>query len=83
MKTTIELPEELFRRAKAQAALRGESLKDLITEALRHEVGKAAPVKERSTEEFWKELKAIARANSKAWKSKLGAVESIKEQRRG
>lgn len=31
MRTTIEFPAELFRRAKARAASRGESLKTLIT----------------------------------------------------
>jgi hypothetical protein len=35
MKTTIEVPEELYRRAKAEAALRGRRLKDLIEEGLR------------------------------------------------
>lgn len=35
MKTTIEVPEELYRRAKAEAALRGRKLKDLIEEGLR------------------------------------------------
>ena len=35
MKTTIELPEELFRRAKAEAALTGRNLRDLIEEGLR------------------------------------------------
>jgi len=35
MKTTIELPDELYRRAKAAAALRGCKLKDLVEEGLR------------------------------------------------
>jgi hypothetical protein len=35
MKTTVEVPEELYRRAKAQAALEGRKLKDLIEEGLR------------------------------------------------
>ncbi len=35
MKTTVELPDELFRRAKAAAALRGRRLKDMIEEGLR------------------------------------------------
>jgi hypothetical protein len=35
MKTTIELPDELYRQAKAQAALRGRKLKDLVEEGLR------------------------------------------------
>lgn len=34
MKTTIEIPDELFRRAKAEAALRGESLKAFIGAAV-------------------------------------------------
>ncbi|MBI2993518.1 MAG: hypothetical protein HYY48_04995 [Gammaproteobacteria bacterium] len=35
MKTTVELSDELFRKAKAIAALRGRKLKDLIEEGLR------------------------------------------------
>jgi hypothetical protein len=35
MKTTIEVPDELYRRAKAEAALRGRKLKDLVEEGLR------------------------------------------------
>jgi hypothetical protein len=34
VKTTIELPDELLRRAKATAATRGISLKRLFSEAL-------------------------------------------------
>jgi hypothetical protein len=36
MKTTIEVPDELYRRAKAEAALRGRKLKDLVAEGLQH-----------------------------------------------
>jgi len=35
MKTTVELPDALYRRAKATAALNGRKLKDLIEEGLR------------------------------------------------
>jgi hypothetical protein len=34
VKTTIEIPDALFRQAKAAAALRAESLKDFVTAAL-------------------------------------------------
>jgi hypothetical protein len=34
MKTTVDLPDELFRKAKAAAALRGIKFKDLVQEAL-------------------------------------------------
>lgn len=32
MRTTIDLPDHLFRKVKAQAALEGRKLKDLISE---------------------------------------------------
>ena len=35
MKTTVELPDTLYRQAKATAALRGRKLKDLVEEGLR------------------------------------------------
>jgi hypothetical protein len=35
LKTTVEMPDELYRRAKAMAALRGRKLKDLVEEGLR------------------------------------------------
>ena len=35
MRTTVELPEQLFRKVKATAAERGQSLKEFVTEALR------------------------------------------------
>ena len=35
MKTTVEIPDDLFRRAKAAAARQGIPLKELITDALR------------------------------------------------
>ncbi len=35
MKTTVEIPDDLYRRAKAEAALRGRKLRDLVEEGLR------------------------------------------------
>jgi hypothetical protein len=35
MRTTIDIPDELFRRVKSEAALRGSKLKDLVEEGLR------------------------------------------------
>ena len=47
MKTTLEIPDALFRRAKSTAAERGQSLKELVTEALQEKLaprtGRAAP----------------------------------------
>ena len=41
MKTTIEIPDRLFRRAKARAAENGQSLKQLFTEALDEKLSSA------------------------------------------
>jgi hypothetical protein len=35
MKTTVEVSDDLYRRAKSEAALRGRKLKDLVEEGLR------------------------------------------------
>lgn len=40
MKTTIEIPDPLFRRAKARAAERGQSLKQLVAEALQERLAR-------------------------------------------
>jgi len=39
VRTTVDLPDELMRAAKARAAERGESLKDLFQRALSQEIG--------------------------------------------
>lgn len=43
MKTTLEIPDDLFKKTKATAALRGESLKDFVTEALQAHLERQAP----------------------------------------
>ena len=47
MKTTIEIPDPLFRKAKSKAAERGQTLKELVTEALQDKLaantGRARP----------------------------------------
>jgi hypothetical protein len=35
MKTTVDIPDDLYRRAKAEAALRGRKFKELVEEGLR------------------------------------------------
>jgi hypothetical protein len=39
MKITVEVPDSLYRSARAQAALRGRKLKDLVEEGLRLVLG--------------------------------------------
>jgi hypothetical protein len=38
MKTTLEIPDEVFRNAKAQAAKRGIPLREFITEAVQEKL---------------------------------------------
>ncbi len=38
MRTTIDLPNDLFRQAKSKAALRGESLKEFVRSAIEKEI---------------------------------------------
>jgi len=38
MKTTLEIPDPLFRKAKAKAAERGQTLRQLVTEALQEKL---------------------------------------------
>jgi len=38
MKTTIEIPDLLFRRAKSRAAERGQTLREFVTDALRQKL---------------------------------------------
>ncbi len=52
MRTTVDLPDALYRRTKAVAALRGSSLKELIIEALEKEVAKPGPRGKRDLSQF-------------------------------
>ena len=45
MRTTVEIPDHLLRRAKAAAALEGKSLKAFLTKAVMHELERSAEKK--------------------------------------
>ena len=42
MKTTLEIPDAIFRRAKSAAAERGIPLREFVTEAVRDKLGTGA-----------------------------------------
>ncbi|MFK5922677.1 MAG: hypothetical protein QM496_10895 [Verrucomicrobiota bacterium] len=44
MRTTIDIPDALFRKVKASAALEGKSLKDWLLRAVREELGESNDV---------------------------------------
>lgn len=48
MRTTIDMPTSLMRAAKARAAEHGESLKDLVTRAVAHELGLPSAPREKA-----------------------------------
>lgn len=43
MRTTIDMPDALFRKTKAVAALRGSSMKELIIQAVERELANTSP----------------------------------------
>lgn len=55
MKTTVEMPDALFRKAKATAAERGVSLKELLTDAVREHLqrGVADTIRHKSSAPPW------------------------------
>ena len=87
MKTTIEMPDDLFRKAKAVAALRGQSMKDLITQLLTREIGApfepTANTRKKAAVTFSQELEALATQVGKKWKTGLSATDAVRKQRRG
>lgn len=88
MKTTLEMPDELFRRAKTVAARRGQTLKQLVATALERELTGTAPgtksskTKRAQVEASLREFEKISRRISAAWPKGVSAVEAIREQRR-
>jgi hypothetical protein len=66
MKTTVEIPDELFKQAKVFAALEGLSMKQLITEALQQRVAKETP----------------ASKTDPAWRRAFGAMRSYTKENR-
>lgn len=82
MKTTVEMPDELFRRAKSAAALRGQTLRELITGAVEREVAepKSAP-EEISIEETIQGWESLAAQNAKAWKTSKSALQELTDMR--
>jgi len=88
MKTTLEMPDELLRRAKTLAARRGLSLKQLVNTALERELKAPTPGmhsgtrKQAEVEASLREFEKISRKISAAWPGEVSAVDAVREQRR-
>jgi hypothetical protein len=91
MKTTIEIPDELFRAVKARAALRNVRIKDLIAQLLKGWLAEGElrerPDKEGAEQRVWemeawlKELQAIGRNIHEAAVDSRSLVEILHEDR--
>lgn len=81
------MPDDLFRRAKAVAALQGLSMKEWLTNLLRREIDAPAlsePIgdKYQEIEAFNRELDRLSKGISETWQGPQDAVAAIREQRR-
>ncbi len=80
MKTTIEIPDPLFRKAKATAAERGQSLKDLVTDALRdHLEHQTSPSPGKPWEKAFGGLRDLHRENKRIERLIAEEFETIDE----
>jgi hypothetical protein len=69
MKTTIELPEALFRRAKSMAVQEGVTLKQLLTEALESRLDARRSARN-------------GKAAAPKWMPAYGALEHLRQERK-
>ena len=59
MKTTLEIPDAIFRRAKALAAARGIPLREFVTEAVEMRLRERAPGAAPAWKEMWGGLASL------------------------
>jgi 3-dehydroquinate synthase class II len=82
-KTTLEMSETLFRRAKAAAASRGQTLKQFVTEALERELGSSESGVVVSASTALRKVRQLAKINAASWQTDQDSVAAVREQRRG
>jgi hypothetical protein len=78
MRTTIDLPDPLFREVKATAAMNGMRLKEYITEALEDKLAKRSI----SQQKPWMKFAGIA-ANDPEMVAELKRIERIVDENFG
>ena len=63
MKATIDFDEALYRRLKVEAARRGRTIRDLVTDGVRHVLGlpQPAPAPGEGTDDWFASLRPYAR----------------------
>lgn len=85
VKTTVEIPDLLFRKAKSRAAERGQTLKDFMTEALQDKLMKPGSTA-RSGPEWMRgfgKLRALRKETARIQKRIDSEFEVIEPEDRG
>jgi hypothetical protein len=82
-KTTLEMSDALFRRAKATAASRGQTLKQFVTGALEKELGSSESGGVVSASAAMRKVRQLAKESAASWQTDPDAVAAVREQRRG
>ena len=65
MKTTLEIPDAIFRRAKSAAAERGIPLREFVTEAVRDKLAAGARTTEKPWMKYFGKLKHLHKETSR------------------
>ena len=65
MKTTLEIPDAIFRRAKSMAAERGIPLRELVTEAVKEKVAQTRGPSERPWMAAFGQLRELRKETAK------------------
>jgi hypothetical protein len=65
MKTTLEIPDTVFRRAKSKAAERGIPLREFVTEAVRDKLAADAKIAEKPWVKHMGKLKHLRKETAR------------------
>jgi len=85
MKTTIEIPDPLFRKAKSKAAERDQTLKEFFTEALQEKLAATARGARRDEPEWMRgfgKLRRLHRETARIQKTIEDVFEAIEAEDR-
>jgi len=80
MKTTIELPDSLLAEAKAVAARRRTTLKEMIAKALRREIAPASGTVSPDADRYEVGPFGILRLRKRGGRTSLKTVQAIQDQ---
>lgn len=80
MKTTLEIPDKIFRQAKSKAAERGIPLRQFVTEAVEQKLLEPAPASERPWLKHFGKLKHLRKETARINKLIEAEFETIEPE---